>query len=169
MRPSRTCKRCSESHVQRWARSALASCQDSTCRRRSTRVRPISAKATWSTSNCARSYVVELLRGGSLADGQRVEDEPEGNPFKARVFARLLGSGQMPTWVLGWETISKSWGPRILGGWWGCRRRRCRRCTSRATETSRCSIHLFIVTSAAREKLEECSLADLLTDYVHFR
>jgi proteasome accessory factor B len=49
----------------------------------------------------ARGYVVELLRDCPLADGQRVEDEPDGSLFKARVFARLPGSGQLLRWLLG--------------------------------------------------------------------
>ena len=49
----------------------------------------------------ARGYVVELLRDCPLADGQRVEVEPKGSPFEARITARLPASGQLLRWLLG--------------------------------------------------------------------
>lgn len=49
----------------------------------------------------ARGYIVELLRDCPLADRQRIEDEPEGSDFEARVFARVPSSGQLLRWLLG--------------------------------------------------------------------
>lgn len=49
----------------------------------------------------ARGYVVELLRDCPLADGQRVEVEPKGSQFEARITARLPASGQLLRWLLG--------------------------------------------------------------------
>lgn len=49
----------------------------------------------------ARGYIVELLRDCPLAEGQRVEVEPKGSQFEARVFARLPASGQLLRWLLG--------------------------------------------------------------------
>lgn len=49
----------------------------------------------------ARGYIIDLLRDCPLADRQRIEDEPEGSDFEARVFARVPSSGQLLRWLLG--------------------------------------------------------------------
>lgn len=49
----------------------------------------------------ARGYIVDLLRDCPLTERQRIEDEPEGEEFEARVFARLPSSGQLLRWLLG--------------------------------------------------------------------
>lgn len=48
-----------------------------------------------------RGYVVELLRDCPLARGQRIDLEPDGSPFEARVEAELPSSGQLLRWLLG--------------------------------------------------------------------
>lgn len=49
----------------------------------------------------ARGYIVELLRDCPLAEGHRIDDEPEGEKFEARVFAQVPASGQLLRWLLG--------------------------------------------------------------------
>lgn len=49
----------------------------------------------------ARSYVAELLRECPLSEPQRIEDEPDGDEFKVRIFARVPSSGQLLRWLLG--------------------------------------------------------------------
>lgn len=48
-----------------------------------------------------RGYVAELLRDCPLAKDQRIEDEPEGSAFGARVRATVPDTGQLLRWVLG--------------------------------------------------------------------
>lgn len=49
----------------------------------------------------ARGYVAELLRDCPLAEGQRIEDEPDGSPFDVVVQATVPATGQLLRWVLG--------------------------------------------------------------------
>lgn len=49
----------------------------------------------------ARGYVADLLRDCPLSMVQRIDDEPDGHPFKARVKATVPATGQLLRWLLG--------------------------------------------------------------------
>jgi len=48
-----------------------------------------------------RGYVEGLLRDCALAEDQRIDEEPEGSPFRARVHATVPDTGQLLRWILG--------------------------------------------------------------------
>lgn len=48
-----------------------------------------------------RGYVAELLRDCPLGEDQRMEEEPEGSDFVARVHATVPDTGQLLRWILG--------------------------------------------------------------------
>lgn len=48
-----------------------------------------------------RGYLADLLLVCELAEGQQVEDEPEGADFDLRVRARVPSTGQLLRWLLG--------------------------------------------------------------------
>lgn len=48
-----------------------------------------------------RGYLEGILRICPLAANQRIEDEPEGSEFLARVWARVPSTGQLLRWLLG--------------------------------------------------------------------
>lgn len=49
----------------------------------------------------ARGYVADLLRDCPLSQQQRIDDEPEGRPFSARIEAKVPATGQLLRWLLG--------------------------------------------------------------------
>lgn len=48
-----------------------------------------------------RGYLAPLLSDCPLTEDQRLQDEPAGSPFAARVWARLPATGQLLRWLLG--------------------------------------------------------------------
>jgi proteasome accessory factor B len=61
-----------------------------------------------------RGYVAELLRDCPLSEDQRIEEEPDGSAFGARVRATVPDTGQLLRWVLGCGDNVEVLGPTKL-------------------------------------------------------